>query len=130
MIIFKEKDYSRRDENLEWSAEITGIDIQRSRTFELDYNDPSMVSYRHIIKNLIKDIKSKYVYSDGPNGGDTHYLSDFSKPNRFLVYSKIINIDDRLNYAVYEPDNAGITKVVLMRCKGHSLLGRRGYSEK
>ena len=82
------------------------------------------------IKKLIKDINDGFFYVDGPNGGDTHYLSDYSKPDKFLIYSKSINVSDRLNYAIYKPDKiSGNAKIVLMRCKGHGLLDGRNYSE-
>lgn len=129
MIEFREKFYARRDKNVEWKEEITSVDIQRSKSFERDYNDISMRLNIPTIKKLIKDINDGFFYVDGPNGGDTHYLSDFSKPGRFLIYSKSISVVDRLNYAIYEPDEEGVSKIVLMRCKGHGLLGRNGYSE-
>lgn len=129
MIEFREKFYSRRDKNVEWSDEIILIDVQRSSTFERNYNDLSMRPYLRVIKELIRDIRSGFIYDDGPNGGDTHYLSDFSKPGKFLIYSKSISVSDRLNYAIYKPDENGTSKVVLMTCKGHKLLDGRSYSE-
>lgn len=129
MIIFKENVYSRRDERVEWDKDILHVVIEKSSAFERDYNDLSIKSLIPRIRLLIKDIKNNFIYSDGPNGGDTHYLSDFSKPGRFLIYSKSISVVDRLNYAIYEPDEEGVSKIVLMRCKGHGLLGRKGYSE-
>ena len=130
MIEFREKFYARRDENVEWKEEITSVDIQRSKSFERDYNDISMRLSIPTIKKLIKDINDGFFYVDGPNGGDTHYLSDYSKTDKFLIYSKSINVSDRLNYAIYKPDKiSGNAKIVLMRCKGHSLLDGRNYSE-
>jgi hypothetical protein len=130
MIEFREKFYARRDENVEWKEEITSVDIQRSKSFERDYNDISMRLSIPTIKKLIKDINDGFFYVDGPNGGDTHYLSDYSKPDKFLIYSKSINVSDRLNYAIYKPDKInGNAKIVLMRCKGHGLLDGRNYSE-
>jgi hypothetical protein len=130
MIEFREKFYARRDENVEWKEEITSVDIQRSKSFERDYNDISMRLSIPTIKKLIKDINDGFFYVDGPNGGDTHYLSDYSKPDKFLIYSKSINVSDRLNYAIYKPDKINVNaKIVLMRCKGHGLLDGRNYSE-
>lgn len=130
MIEFREKFYTRRDENVEWKEEITSVDIQRSKSFERDYNDISMRLSIPTIKKLIKDINDGFFYVDGPNGGDTHYLSDYSKTDKFLIYSKSINVSDRLNYAIYKPDKiSGNAKIVLMRCKGHGLLDGRNYSE-
>lgn len=130
MIEFREKFYARRDENVEWKEEITSVDIQRSKSFERDYNDISMRLSIPTIKKLIKDINDGFFYVDGPNGGDTHYLSDYSKTDKFLIYSKSINVSDRLNYAIYKPDKiSGNAKIVLMRCKGHGLLDGRNYSE-
>lgn len=130
MIEFREKFYSRRDENVEWKEEITSVDIQISKSFERDYNDISMRLSIPTIKKLIKDINDGFFYVDGPNGGDTHYLSDYSKTDKFLIYSKSINVSDRLNYAIYKPDKiSGNAKIVLMRCKGHGLLDGRNYSE-
>lgn len=130
MIEFREKFYARRDENVEWKEEITSVDIQRSKSFERDYNDISMRLSIPTIKKLIKDINDGFFYVDGPNGGDTHYLSDYSKPDKFLIYSKSINVSDRLNYAIYKPDKINRNaKIVLMRCKGHGLLDGRNYSE-
>lgn len=130
MIEFREKFYARRDKNVEWKEEITSVDIQRSKSFERDYNDISMRLNIPTIKKLIKDINDGFFYVDGPNGGDTHYLSDYSKTDKFLIYSKSINVSDRLNYAIYKPDKiSGNAKIVLMRCKGHGLLDGRNYSE-
>ena len=64
MIEFREKFYARRDENVEWKEEITSVDIQRSKSFERDYNDISMRLSIPTIKKLIKDINDGFFYVD------------------------------------------------------------------
>ena len=89
------------------------------------------------IKEIKKDILDGHLYDDGFAGGDTHYLSKFSKEKKHHMLSKCINTIDRLNYIVYPPelfeDKTGETryvqKVVLTSCKGHYRYGVGNYSE-
>lgn len=54
------------------------------------------------IKQLIKDLKDGYLFNDGPGGGDTHSLNDFSKPGK-IVISKSITPSDRMVCAIKDP---------------------------
>lgn len=89
--------------------------------------------YKKEIKSLIKDIKNYYLYEDGPAGGETHYLSEFSRLGRFITMSKKISYGDRLNYRIYSPEvKNGVyqMRVVLISCSSHSIPGIGTYSEK
>lgn len=87
---------------------------------------------KSLVKKLIKDIKDGYLYDDGINGGDTHYLSDFSKSGVYLMYSKEITLTDRLNYRIYKPvkysEDLYVCKVVIDNISGHNVSGK-SYSE-
>ena len=88
-------------------------------------------SYKREIKSLVKDIKNYYLYNDGPAGGETHYLSEFSRIGRFIVMSKKISYSDRLNYRIYPPEVInGVyqMKVVLISCASHLIPGIGTYS--
>ena len=103
------------------------VDTQLSKAF---------VSDRAIIKRLRRDILESHIYDDGPAGGDTHFLSDFSHKDSHVL-SKKINEVDRLNYRIYRPTlikNQDGTydysvKVVLESCSGHELNGTPDYVE-
>ena len=92
---------------------------------------------KKIIRDFKKDIIKGYLYYDGPAGGNTHYLGEFSKDGDHHALSKCINSIDRLNYLVYEPeltqdDNGNyvyLQRVVLTSCKEHYGYGVRNYSE-
>lgn len=132
MIWFREKFYARRDEKIKWkdnSFESGKIIIEKSDRFNRQYQKILSIIDSKLIKGLISDIKKGFIYDDGPNGGDTHYLSDYSKPDKFLTYSKSINREDRLNYMIYKPNEDKSIKIVLANCKGHGLLDGRNYSE-
>lgn len=86
MIWFREKFYARRDEKIKWkdnSFESGKIIIEKSDRFNRQYQKILSIIDSKLIKGLISDIKKGFIYDDGPNGGDTHYLSDYSKPDKF-----------------------------------------------
>ena len=88
--------------------------------------------YKKEIKSLVKDIKDYYLYEDGPAGGDTHYLSEFSRLGKFITMSKKISYGDRLNYRIYPPKvKNGVyqMRIVLISCCSHSIPGIGTYSE-
>lgn len=81
------------------------------------------------VKKLRDDIKVGAIYYDGPNGGDTHYLGDYSKPGKFYTFSKVIDEKHRLNYKVYPPkvqinektkEKEYIKKIILESCWEHN----------
>lgn len=97
-----------------------------------------MPSAQVAAKKLEDDVKAGFLYYDGPAGGDTHFLADYShnsgkKKSHFL--SKKINTDDRLNYRIYPPAVIEINgkdvyyrKVVLSACESHKVNGKpSGY---
>lgn len=105
------------------------VDIQRNNDFIEQYQK---TTYRSTIKRLIRDIRDWHLYEDGPAGGETHYLSEFSRLGKFLTFSKTINNSDRLNYRIYPPQvENGMykIKVVLINCIGHQISGIGTYSE-
>jgi hypothetical protein len=105
------------------------VEIERNEEYERQYQN---TTYRSIIKKLVIDLKHWYLYSDGPAGGETHYLSEFSRLGKFLTFSKTINYNDRLNYRIYPPQvENGVYKirVVLINCIGHQISGIGTYSE-
>ena len=85
------------------------------------------------IKKLVKDIREGHYYDDGPAGGETHYLSEFSKAEKYHLMSKKINPKkDRLNYRIYAPkviNGKYVMKIVLINCLGHNITGIGNYSE-
>ena len=104
------------------------VDIQKNGNFTEQYQE---TTYRSTIKRLIQDIRNWYLYEDGPNGGETHYLSEFSRLGKFLTFSKKINNSDRLNYRIYPPkvENGKYKiKIVLINCIGHQISGIGTYS--
>ena len=104
------------------------VDIQRDDDFIEQYQE---TTHRSTIKRLIRDIRDWYLYEDGPNGGETHYLSEFSRLGKFITMSKKINYNDRLNYRIYPPKveyGKYKIKVVLINCIGHQISGIGTYS--
>ena len=88
------------------------------------------------VKLLISDIKNGYIYEDGPNGGDTHYLSTFSSQGKFLTFSKAVNEKDRLNYRIYPPaefqdpsdkSKKYLQKIIILSCREHKIPGQGNY---
>lgn len=123
----------RRDEPVKW--EILGstkIIVEHSSRYSKQISSSSMSVNKSLVKKLIKDIKDGYLYDDGINGGDTHYLSDFSKSGVYLMYSKEITLTDRLNYRIYKPvkysEDLYVCKVVIDNISGHNVSGK-SYSE-
>ena len=123
----------RRDEPVKW--EILGstkIIVEYSSRYSKQISSSSMSVNKSLVKKLIKDIKDGYLYDDGINGGDTHYLSDFSKSGVYLMYSKEITLADRLNYRIYKPvkysEDLYVCKVVIDNISGHNVSGK-SYSE-
>ena len=105
------------------------VEIERNGGYERQYQN---TTHRSTIKKLVNDLKHWYLYSDGPAGGETHYLSEFSRTGKFLTFSKTINYNDRLNYRIYPPQvENGIykIKVVLINCIGHQISGIGTYSK-
>lgn len=146
MIILRNKQYSRRDilPIEDRFINIPGIDIEdikivvepSKNKWEKDKSKLSITD-KSIVDKLKKDIKNGYLYEDGPNGGDTHWLKDFSNKNSHLM-SKFISYNNRLNYRIYEPieefdEDTGCTeytiKVVLESCLGHGRNGAKNYSD-
>ena len=88
---------------------------------------------KKVIRNLIKDIKNGYYYTDGPNGGDTHYLAKESKPSKFHRMTKSPNNFDRLDYNIYpyeldEKNKQLIIPIVIQSVKYHNIPGKGLYS--
>lgn len=105
------------------------VEVERNEVYEKQYQK---TTYRSIIKKLVNDLKHWYLYEDGLAGGETHYLSEFSRTGKFLTFSKTINYNDRLNYRIYPPQvENGVykIKVVLINCIGHQISGIGTYSE-
>ena len=90
-----------------------------------------------IVDGLRKDLRAGYIYDDGPNRGDTHWLKDFSNKNSIMM-SKRISDSDRLNYRIKPPtlipnptnksELIYVIPVTIERCYGHSRLGTKGYT--
>ena len=73
-------------------------------------------------------MKIGWLITDGPHGGDTHYLGDYSKSGEFYTFSKKISDEHRFNYRVYSPKEyikngkkVYLTRVVLLSCYDHEL---------
>lgn len=91
-----------------------------------------------IVDGLRRDIRDGHIYDDGPNGGDTHWLKDFSNKNSIMM-SKRISDSDRLNYRIKPPtlipnptnksELIYVIPVTIERCYGHSRLGTKGYTD-
>jgi hypothetical protein len=149
MIVLRNKFYSRRDflpEKDKFKAdpdteqkigELKIVVETSKKKWEQDMsNFPKGSPDRIKINQLKNDIKDGYYYEDGPNGGDTHWLKDFSHKDSHLM-SKIINNNDRLNYRVYPPEVVMLDsgefryqqRIVLESCKGHERNGAANYSE-
>ena len=83
---------------------------------------------RNVLEKLKKDVRSGYLFNDGPGKGDTHPLGDFSKKDKSYVFSKKISEQHRFNYRIFPPkleldDKTGKLrygrKVILVSCYGH-----------
>jgi hypothetical protein len=123
----------RREESVKWDIlGSTKIIVEYSSRYSKQMSNSSMSVNKSIVKKLIKDIKEGYLYDDGINGGDTHYLPDFSRPRIYLTYSKDVTLTDRLNYRIYKPvkysEDLYVCKVVIDNISGHNISGK-SYSE-
>lgn len=129
------KAFSKDQETLKRFGEFRTI-VEPSNRYKDQYKSqpPGTCS---IIEGIVKDIKSGYIFTD-PEGKNTdpHYLSNYSniKSNPpFVMFSKKINYEDRLNYKIYKPEikildgkEAYVQKVVLDSCIDHSISGSPG----
>lgn len=103
-------------------------DIETLHRYDRQYEK---TMYKKEIKDLIKDINDGHLYDDGPAGGSTHFLSEFTRLGKHITMSKKINREDRLNYRIYPPEVENgryIQKVVLVNCIGHR-IDSKTYSE-
>lgn len=147
MIILRQREF-RRDEIPSYKRFVRDPEVEKdlgvelkivlvpSKKYNIQSQTPLYKAYKSEISKLRQDIKSGYLYDDGPNGGDTHYLSDYSRKRDSALMSKIIgNTEHRLNYRVYEPeiiigDDGNpdyIQKVVLESCLWHDTNGAGTY---
>lgn len=138
MIIFKQKEFKQQPPHLPLDENQKFI-LPEGYTIEIDDKDPKYQEQlkrsinRDIIKKLRKDIKDNYLYEDGPAGGRTHYLSEFSILGKHLTLSKDINKADRLIYRVKPPEiknGKKIMKVILVNCEGHFIPGIGSYGSR
>ena len=142
MIIFREKLF-RRDDFSDADFEVLKPDPEKVKEYGnlIIQMEPSDMYNKGISKlgikgsqdrkrleNLKGDIKKFYISVDGPNGGDTHYLGDYSKPGEYYVFSKSITDIHRLNYRVYKPQviiegniKKYVQRVVLISCYDHEM---------
>lgn len=142
-MILKRKTYSRRDPlpepfpvSLEWVGKYDGIEYavrQIDKQYNKDMQELGSID-KQAVRKLRKDLKEGYLYFDGPNGGDTHYLSDYSNPGKYHRLTKSINTFDRMDYLVYPPelDEEGrklVIPVVIQSLRGHLIYGQGEYSE-
>ena len=118
MIIFREKLF-RRDEITEEVYEDlmdkpelvekygpSSIKISASKEYNKQMATFGPAINKTRIKALLRDIKAGHLTNDGPNGGDTHYLGDYSKMGKSHVFSKAIDETHRLNIRVHCPGEA------------------------
>ena len=121
----------------EWEGKYDSVEYDVS-IIERRYSD-EMKDYGPIdkkkIRGLKKDLEDGFIYTDGPNGGDTHYLTDQNKyPNKFHLMSKKINTSDRMNYGIYPPKLDEIRRrliipITIWTIKGHTIYGQGTYSD-
>ena len=147
MKILRTKNFTRRDHlsPSEWLINGTPenielkVKVEESDKFKRQFKQ-QLPSNQEIINNFKSDIKNNFYYIDGPHGGDTHWLKDFSHKGKSHMMSKRINYHDRLNYRIYKPeldeyDEEGNLlpvqkiKIVLESCEGHGRNGAKNYSE-
>lgn len=141
MIVFREKIFRRdeiservledlrEDEDLVSKYGRPTIRISASKLYNDQLKTFGLALDRSRIKKLLQDIKKGHIVNDGPAGGDTHYLGDYSKLGKYYTFSKAIDDNNRLNYRVYCPSVGinPITKeeeyvklIVLESCWGHN----------
>lgn len=120
----------------EWGEYETKYRIRRSDQYNKDMSGFGEVEKQYVRK-LVKDIKNGYIYTDGPNGGDTHYLKKYSNPNKYHRMSKSINTFDRLVYSIYSPkleedvetgEKVIAIPIIINSLKGHNIPGQGLYS--
>ena len=141
-IIFREKLF-RRDEFDDKEAEYlkdnpelvkiygpSKINIEPDSKYEKDILKLGVKGSpdRKRLDELKGDVKVGWLITDGPRGGDTHYLGDYSKSGEFYTFSKKISDEHRFNYRVYPPKEyikngkkVYLTRVVLLSCYDHEL---------
>lgn len=109
--------------------------VQMTPAFQKEYKT-LLPQDKRIVDNFKKNVKQGYLYEDGPEGGDTHILGDFSSNKRkFHRLSKKVNDEDRFNYIVHEPElnlledgtYSYTQKIVLETCKKHKIYGGKKY---
>ncbi len=142
MIIFREKIF-RRDEpsvedidSLKDNPELVKIygpakiNIEPDSKYEKDTLRLGIKGSpdRKKLEELKDDVKRGWLITDGPHGGDTHYLGDYSKPGVFYTFSKKISEEHRFNYRVYPPKEyirngkkVYLKRVILLFCYDHEL---------
>jgi len=131
---FPESDYDIIKPDPKILNELGGIEIKISTEEKYDKSISKLgikgSPNRKKLDALKKDIKNLYLSFDGPAGGDTHPLGDYSKPGKFYVFSKSITDVHRLNYRVYPPEvvisedkktKSYIQRVVLLSCYDHEV---------
>lgn len=121
----------------EWEGKYDDVEYDVS-IIEKRYSD-EMKDYGPIdkqkVRGLKKDLENGFIYTDGPNGGDTHYLADQNiHPDKFHLMSKAINTSDRMNYGIYPPEldetrRKLIIPITIWTIKGHEIYGQGNYSE-
>lgn len=154
MLIYRQKEFRRDEYNENWQLPIDPEILKNFSEYEInhpkiiitsptkEFNDnQKQLSYidKGILKKLEKDVKNNYWKEDGPAGGDTHFLEDFSG-KKFSTFSKKINENDRFNYRVYpleiavdiDPQtNENIIyltrKITYTSCLGHRIDGVGDY---
>lgn len=140
MIIFREKLF-RRDIFLDYPSLLdkpelvekfgeSELSIETSDKYNEDISKLGVKGSpdRKRLDSLKKDIRQGYLTSDGPAGGKTHFLGDFSKAGKFYTFSKKISDQHRLNYKIYPPKeyikngvHKHLLRVVLESCYDHEL---------
>lgn len=144
-MIVKRKIYSNRRDSLpepfsipsEWDDKWDDIKYavdQVDKQYNKDMQELGPID-RQTVKKFRKDLQAGNIYHDGPNGGDTHYLADYSDPSKFHRLTKSINTFDRMDYLVYPPvldeeNRRVIIPIVIQSLRGHTIYGQGEYSEK
>ena len=142
-MVIKRKTYSepRRDplpEPFSIPDELAGkydkIEIRVSETKQYNKDMAVLGSIdKATVRQFRKDLKDGFLYTDGPKGGDTHYLADKSGPTR-QRFTKSINVSDRFDYIIYpyeldEKNRVVSLPVVIQSLIGHTIYGQGTYSE-
>ena len=111
------------------------VEVSYDKQYDTDIKSFGPIDKKKI-HDFVKDIKAGYIDSDGTAGGDTHYLSDYSKPTKYLTFSKSITTSDRMVYSVKKPEVDFTEKLIKIKIHIRSLLGhtnpfdkQKSYSE-